>query len=36
MFATGTIGFLSSFYFVRYLFASVKFDWVVYGHLALA
>jgi len=36
MFATGTIGFLSSFYFVHYLFASVKFDWVVYGHLALA
>jgi transmembrane 9 superfamily protein 2/4 len=26
MFATGTIGFLSSFYFVHYLFASVKFD----------
>jgi transmembrane 9 superfamily protein 2/4 len=26
MFATGTIGFLSSFYFVHYLFSSVKLD----------
>jgi transmembrane 9 superfamily protein 2/4 len=26
MFATGTIGFLSSFYFVHYLFSSVKID----------
>ena len=26
MFATGTIGFLSSFWFVHYLFSSVKLD----------
>jgi hypothetical protein len=31
MFATGTVGFLTSFYFVHYLFSSVKIDWVLCG-----
>jgi hypothetical protein len=35
MFATGTIGFLSSFYFVHYLFSSVKLDWEVCSKLSV-